>query len=78
MGSTIFGPMIFQGRFHGQLIMAAQARHTMDEEDLATIVALSRIAAGAWIAHGGPAWLAANYPPANAFMVDREGLSQRG
>jgi hypothetical protein len=78
MGSTIFGPMIFKGRFHGQLIMAAQARHTMGEQDLAAIVALSRIAAGAWIAHGGPAWLAANYPPANGFRVDREGLSGAG
>ena len=76
MGSTIFGPMIFRDRFHGQLIMAAQARHTMDEEDLASIVALSRIAVGAWIAHGGPAWLAANYPPANGFVVDREGMSR--
>lgn len=78
MGSTVFGPMIFGGRFHGQLIMAAQARHTMDEEDLAIIVALSRIAAGAWVAQGGPDWLAANYPPANGFRVDREGLSQAG
>jgi hypothetical protein len=74
MGSTVFGPMIFKGKFHGQLIMAAQARHTMDEEDLAIIVALSRIAAGAWVAHGGPAWLDANYPPVNGFRVDREGL----
>ena len=74
MGSTIFAPMIFRGHFHGQLIMAAQARHTMREADLEVIVALSRVAAGAWIAHGGPAWLAQTYPPASGFYVDREGM----
>jgi hypothetical protein len=40
------------------------------------IVACSRIAAGAWIAHGGPAWLAANYPPKGGFRVTREGLGE--
>ncbi|MDF2463641.1 MAG: hypothetical protein K0Q43_1876 [Ramlibacter sp.] len=78
MGSTIFAPMIFKERFHGQLIMAAQARHTMRDTDLATIVAMSRIAAGAWIAHGGPAWLAQAYPPANGFYVDKEGIADGG
>jgi hypothetical protein len=76
MGSTIFAPMIFKGKFHGQLIMAAQARHTMRDSDLEAIVAMSRIAAGAWIAHGGPAWLEQAYPPANGFYVDKEGLTE--
>ncbi len=74
MGSTIFAPMIWQGHFHGQMIMAAQARHTMRDEDLAVLVAFTRIATAAWIAHGGPAWLAASWPPANAFYVDKEGV----
>jgi len=74
MGSTIFAPIMWRGAFHGQLIMAAQARGTMRPVDLAVIVACSRIAAGAWIAHGGPAWLAANYPPREAFRVGRQGL----
>jgi hypothetical protein len=78
MGSTIFAPMIFKGKFHGQLIMAAQARHTMRDSDLAAIVAMSRIAAGAWIAHGGPAWLEKTYPPDDGFYVDKEGLSEAG
>jgi hypothetical protein len=58
----------------GQIIMAAQARYTMRDEDLAVLVACSRIAAAAWVAQGGPAWLAASYPPANGFYVDRQGL----
>lgn len=74
MGSTLFAPMIWKNRFLGQLIMAAQARHTMRDEDLAAIVAMSRIATGAWVAHEGQAWLDANYPPRNGFYVGREGL----
>ncbi len=74
MGSTIFAPLIWKGEFMGQIVMAAQARRTMRDEDLEVLVACSRVAAGAWVAHGGPAWLAANYPPANAFYVDKEGV----
>ncbi len=74
MGSAIFAPIVWQGAFLGQLIMAAQARYTMRDEDLAVLVACSRIAAGVWIAHGGPAWLDASYPPQNGFYVDREGM----
>ncbi|HUA55079.1 MAG TPA: GAF domain-containing protein [Candidatus Sulfotelmatobacter sp.] len=74
MGSTIFAPIFWKGEFLGQMIMAAQARHTMRDEDLAVLVACARIASGAWVAHGGPAWLAATYPPANGFYVDKEGM----
>ena len=74
LGSTIFAPMIWRKRFLGQLIMAAQARHTMRDEDLAALVAMSRIATGAWVAHGGPAWLQATDPPGNGFYVGKEGL----
>ena len=76
MGSAILAPIVWKGEFLGQLFMAAQARHTMRDSDLAVIVALSRVATGAWVAHGGPAWLAASYPPANAFHVGKEGLSR--
>jgi hypothetical protein len=75
MGSALFAPMIWQGKFLGQLIMAAQARYTMRDEDLAVIVAMSRIATGAWVGHGGPAWLEAAYPPADGYYVDKEGLA---
>jgi hypothetical protein len=74
MGSSIFAPILWQGEFVGQLIMAAQARWTMRPVDLAILVACARIAAGCWIAQGGPAWLAANDDPANAFRVNREGV----
>ena len=74
MGSTIFSPLFWKGEFLGQIVMAAQARYTMRDEDLEVIVACSRVAAGVWVAHGGPAWLAANYPPANGFYVDKEGV----
>jgi hypothetical protein len=74
MGSTIFAPIVWRGDFHGQLIMAAQARRTMRAVDLAILVAASRIAAGCWIAQGGPAWLRENAAPADAFYVDREGM----
>ena len=74
MGSTIFAPLFWKGEFIGQLIMAAQARNTMRDEDLQVLVACSRIAAAAWVAHGGTAWLAATYPPQNGFYVDKEGM----
>jgi hypothetical protein len=78
MGSTIFAPITWRGEFHGQLIMAAQARRTMRAVDLAVLVAAAHIAAGCWIAAGGPAWLAANADPPDAFRVDREGLGAAG
>ncbi len=74
MGSTIFAPLTWEGEFLGQLIMAAQARDTMRDEDLEVLVACSRVAAALWVAKGGPAWLADAYPPANGFYVDRQGL----
>lgn len=74
MGSTIFAPLFWKGEFLGQIVMAAQARYTMRDEDLDVLVACSRVAAGVWIAQGGPAWLAANYPPTNGFYVDKEGV----
>lgn len=74
MGSAIFAPIFWKGALLGQLLMAAQARDTFRDDDLAVLVACARIAAGAWVAHGGPAWLAAAYPPPNGFYVDKEGM----
>lgn len=74
MGSTIFAPIIWEGAFLGQLIMAAQARYTMRDEDLAVLVACSRVAAGIWVAKGGPEWLSKTYPPSNGFYVDKQGM----
>jgi hypothetical protein len=75
MGSAIFAPMFWRGEFMGQLIMAAQARYTMARSDLDLICVLAHVAAAAWVAHGGPAWLAREYPPADGFKVTQRGLS---
>ena len=74
MGSTIFTPLLWQGQFIGQLIVAAQARNTMRDEDLQALVAVGQLATAVWVAKGGLEWLSANYPPANGFYVDREGV----
>ena len=57
MGSAMFAPMHWRGTFDGQLVLASQARNTYAEPDLAVLVAFAEVAASAWRAHGGPAWL---------------------
>jgi hypothetical protein len=74
MGSSLYAPIVWRDAFLGQLLLAAQARHTMRDQDLAVLVACAHIAAAVWVAQGGPAWLAATYPPANAFYADRDGM----
>ncbi|UCE32118.1 MAG: hypothetical protein JSW68_04085 [Burkholderiales bacterium] len=74
MGSTIYAPIIWRGEFHGQMVMAAQARYTMRAQDLGVLTAVACIATGLWIAQDGPAWLRAEYPPPDGFWVDRQGL----
>ena len=74
MGSAIFTPMVWKGEFLGQVIMAAQARYTMRQCDLDGLTAISRLASALWIAHSGPAWLAQEYPPKDAFYVGSEGV----
>jgi hypothetical protein len=74
MGSSAYAPMIWGGSFIGQIVVAAQARWTYRPEDLAALVVASRIAAAAWIAQGGPAWLRDNADPPDAFRVDQRGV----
>jgi hypothetical protein len=74
MGSSAYAPMLWRGAFLGQIVVAAQARWTYGAEDLAALVALSRLAASCWVAQGGPAWLAANADPPDAFRVNPEGV----
>jgi len=57
MGSALYGPMVWRGQFHGQLVVASQARDTYADVDLEILVAFAEAAAAAWIAHGGPEWL---------------------
>ena len=57
MGSAMFAPMFWRGQMAGQLIMAAQARHTFELADLDMLVAFASLAAALYAAHDGAAWL---------------------
>ena len=74
MGSSAYAPMLWKGRFIGQILVAAQARWTYGEADLAALVAASRLAAALWTAHGGPDWLAAHADPPDAWRVTVDGV----
>lgn len=58
MGSAIYAPMIWQGKFIGHLITAAQARNTYSPPDLVRLQALAALAASAYMAKNGPRQLA--------------------
>ena len=76
MGSSAYAPMLFRGAFLGQLIIAAQARYTLREPDLATLTAAAHLAAACWVAQGGPDWLRDNANPADAYHVTQQGLDR--
>lgn len=58
-GSSMFAPMLWQGRYLGVLICANAARRTFGERDLSAMTAFAALAASLFIAHGGEAWLGA-------------------
>ena len=57
MGSAMFGPMVWRGQMVGQILTAAQARHTYSALDLDIFMGFAHVAAAVYIAHGGPEWL---------------------
>ncbi len=57
MGSAIYAPMTWRGKFIGHLITAAQARNTFSPPDLMRLQALAGMATAAFMAQGGPAFL---------------------
>jgi GAF domain-containing protein len=57
-GSSLFAPLLWQGRYLGVLICANAARNTFGERDLIAHQAFAALAAAQWVAHGGPAWIA--------------------
>ncbi len=57
MGSAMYAPMLWDGKFIGQIITAAQARNTYSPPDRERIAALAAIAASLFMAKAGPAWL---------------------
>jgi hypothetical protein len=74
MGSSAYAPMLWRGRFLGQVVVAAQARWTYGPADLAALVVAARIASATWIAAGGPGWLATHADPPEAYRVAAEGM----
>ncbi len=59
MGSVLYAPMIWQGGFIGQMLVAAQARNTYAPCDLLRLQALAALAAATYMAKNGPERLAA-------------------
>jgi len=57
MGSAIYAPLTWEGRFLGHLICAAQARNTYIQNDLDRLGCLAAAAASIYIAKGGLAML---------------------
>lgn len=74
MGSSLYAPMIIDGVMHGQIVAAAQARTTYDQGDLERLVLLGHAAAAVYVAKGGPAWLSADYPPANQWRAEERSV----
>lgn len=56
-GSSMFAPMLWEGRYLGVLICANAARCTFGECDLAVMTAFAALASALFVAHGGEAWL---------------------
>ena len=53
MGSAMYVPMLWRGKFLGQMIMAAQARHTFAQADLQILRVMAGMATATFVAAGG-------------------------
>jgi hypothetical protein len=58
-GSAMQVPMLWKGGYLGVLICANAAHGAFEELDFAAMEAFAALAAALWMAHDGPAWLAA-------------------
>lgn len=76
MGSAIYAPMIWEGQFLGQIVLAGRAAYSLGADDFSVMCAAAPLAAAVYVAHGGPDWLRQVYPPADGFRVDAQGLSR--
>jgi hypothetical protein len=74
MASAIYVPLLWEGRFLGQIVMAARARNSLSTQDFNVMRAAAPLAAALWIAKGGDDWLAATYPPPDGFRVSIDGI----
>lgn len=70
MGSSIYAPILVGDRMIGQIVGAAQARWTYGTIDLGRLRAIAAVAALVWTAHDGDAWLARDYPAADAWRAE--------
>jgi GAF domain len=74
MGSSIYAPVFARIdsaiALVGQIVVAAQARETYDETDLARLRLIALLAGQAHALHDGARWLAADYPSADAWRAD--------
>jgi hypothetical protein len=70
MGSSLYAPVRAGGALVGQIVAAAQARLCYDARDLARLELLAAAAGLAWAAKAGGAWLAADYPPRDAWRAE--------
>ncbi|MCP5153036.1 MAG: hypothetical protein H6983_02645 [Ectothiorhodospiraceae bacterium] len=59
MGSAAYAPLLWQGRYLGQIVNAAQARHTMGPGDLQRVIIAAATAAALHVAHDAARWLTA-------------------
>jgi len=62
MGSSIYFPILSPSGLVAQIVVAAQARWTYCEEDLARLGRLADAASVVWQTTGGDTWVAADYP----------------
>jgi len=74
MGSAMYCPMLWQDRFIGQFVMAAQAKHTLRACDLSVMRLVATLAVALWVQHQGDTWLSDHHPPANAYRVAASGV----
>jgi hypothetical protein len=74
MGSAIYAPMIWQGKFLGQIVMAGRAPNSLHPKDFALMRAAAPLAAAVYVAKGGLEWLVKMYPPVDAYKVPPQGL----
>jgi hypothetical protein len=72
MGSSLYVPIVSEAGMVGQIVAAAQARHSYARADLPPLRALAAVAALVWNARGGAAWLARDYPAGDAWYADRQ------
>ena len=75
MGSAMYVPMIWNGQFLGQIVMAAKVRNTLSATDFATFCAAVPMASAVWVAQSGDVWLRETYPPTDGFLVGVEGMT---